>query len=308
MAALAWIGARAHWALAVGIALCFVAPDVSHALRPALPYLVPVVLGLAMARVDLGATARAALRPWAALGLVAGSLLRMPVSGGLYLGAARRAGLDPAMAAALVYLAAAPPIASAANLCFILGYDARRALQVTVAATLLAPALGPLTVALFLPGTPALSAGTMALKLAAMIGGGVVLALALRRAVGPERIAREARTFDGVAVLALVIFVLPLFDGVPAMIAADPRRALVTLAIATVANLGVNLAARRLALGAAPAEAAGAYGVLFGNRTIAIYLAALPFEPTLALFVALYRAPMLLTPLALRRQSVRTRN
>ena len=37
--------------------------------------------------------------------------------------------------------------------------------------------------------------------------------------------------------------------------------------------------------------------MFWGNRTVAIYLAALPHDPQFALFVALYQFPMYLTPL-----------
>ncbi len=253
-----------------------------------------------MARIELGAAMRAAATPRALLRLVSLSLLLMPASGALCLGLARVAGLDADLAAALIYLAAAPPIASAANLCFFLGFDARRALEVTVAATLLTPLLGPLTVGLLLPGAAGLSAPVLALKLGAMIAGGALFALAMRRLVRAERMARHARAFDGIGVIALVVFVIPLFDGVPALIAAEPGRAALVLVVAAAANLGVNLALRAGLGRVLPAAEAGAYGILFGNRTIALYLAALPADPRFAVFVALYQVPMLLTPLALR--------
>lgn len=306
--ALAWLGARAHWMLVGGITLAFVAPEVSRLMRPALPWLVPAVLGLAMARLDLPALARSALRPRAALGLVAVAALLMPVSAAVYVTLADLAGLDAETRMALVYLAAAPPIASAANLCFLLGYDGRRALEVTVAAMLLTPILGPLTVAAFLAGAAPIGASELALKLGLMIAGGVAVGLGLRRIVGAERIAREARAFDGLAILALITFVIPLFDGVPALIRAAPGQAALTLAVATLGNLGVNLALRGGLARVRPAAEAGAYGVLFGNRTIAIYLAALPFDPRFAVFVALYQVPMLLTPLLLRAILSHTRN
>lgn len=298
--ALTWIGARAPWMLALGIALAFVVPEVSRVLRPALPFLVPVVLGLAMARIDLGAVARDLARPRAALALVSLSVALMPLSAAAYVGLARVAGLDADLTTALVYLAAAPPIASAANLCFMLGFNARRALEVTVGATLLTPILGPLTVALFLPGAPALGPGPLALGLGAMIAGGVVIAIAIRSLVGPARIAREARLFDGLAVLALVLFVMPLFDGVPALLRAEPGRAALVLALAVAANLGVNLGIAVLLRHRLGWPQAGALGVVFSNRTIALYLAVLPFDPRFAVFVALYQVPMLLTPLVLR--------
>ncbi|MEM8741970.1 MAG: hypothetical protein AAGE13_10815, partial [Pseudomonadota bacterium] len=50
---LAWLGARAHWVMPGGILLALLAPDLSDVLRPALPALLCLVLGLSMARLDL---------------------------------------------------------------------------------------------------------------------------------------------------------------------------------------------------------------------------------------------------------------
>ena len=60
-APLAWLGRHAPAALAIGIALCFLIPAASALLRPALPLLVCLVLGLAMARIELGSTLRLSL-------------------------------------------------------------------------------------------------------------------------------------------------------------------------------------------------------------------------------------------------------
>ncbi len=300
IACLAWIGERGPWVLVVGLVLCFASPDVSTFLRPALPWLVPLVLGLAMARVDIIDVARTALRPRTAARLLALTLAMMPVSAAVFLGVAWALGLDADMRTGLVYLAAAPPIASAANLCFLLGYDGRRALAVTVAAMVLTPVLGPLTIFAFLRDAAPLSLLDLSSRLGAMIGGGVILGLALRRGLGAGRIARQSRVFDGVAMTALVIFVLPIFDGVPELVFAEPGRALLTLAVAVAANVGVNLGLRAAVARVRSAAEAGAYGVLFGNRTIAIYLAALPYDPHFTLFVAMYQVPILLMP-ALQR-------
>lgn len=303
--ALAWVGARAHVLLVLGMALCFVAPSLSDALRPFLPLNVVLVLGLAMARIELAATARAALRPRAALGLLGLALALGPASALAYLGLARVLGLDANLTAALVYLAAAPPIASAGSLCFMLGYDARRAIEVTIAATLLVPVLGPLTIEALLPGAHPLSPWELARSLALMVAGGTALAVAIRRVAGPARIAANPHVFDGLATLALIALVLPLFSGVPDLILSEPARSALVLAAALAMNLGVNLGARAALARRASAASAGAYGVLFGNRTIAMYVAALPDDPRLALFVALYQVPIMLTPIVLRRLDAR---
>jgi predicted Na+-dependent transporter len=298
--ALAWIGRRAPSVLALGIAVAFVLPDASRLLRPALPVLVATVLALAMARVDLGAELREALRPRRLALLALLSVVLMPVTGGLYLLVARAGGLDPDLTAALVYLAAAPPISSAANLCFILGLNARRALEVTVAATLLTPLLGPLTVELLQSGGPSLAAPRLALNLGLMIAGGVALAVAIRRLVGPERVDRNAHVLDGLGLLALVALVIPLFLDVPALIAAEPARAALVLAVALAVNLGLDFLLRAALGRVLPPGDAGAYALVFANRTVALYAAALPHDPRFALFVALYQVPILITPLVLR--------
>jgi predicted Na+-dependent transporter len=298
--ALAWLGARASQALVVGIALCFVIPEASALLRPALPYLVPIVLGLAMARVDLRETAHTARVPGTLLRHLGLAIALMPVSAAAYLGIARAVGLDPGLSDALVYLAAAPPIASATALCFIMGYNARLALEATIAATLLTPLLGPLTVVLFLNGTQDLAPLALAAKLAAMIFGACAVALAIRRLAGPARLARGAAVMDGIGVIALVVFVIPLFDGVPGLILGGPVAALEVLVVACLANLGVNFLIAGGLGRVVPQPDAGAFGIVFGNRTIAMYLAVLPFDPRFSLFVALYQVPMLLTPMLMR--------
>lgn len=300
VSALTAMGRRARWILAVGSVAALFLPDVSAALRPILPGLVAMVLALSMARIDLGATLRDALRPRRLALLLAISVLLIPVCAVVY-GAVGRL-ISAEVAASLVYLGAAPPIASAAGLCFMLGYNARLALEITVAATLLTPILGPLAAALALPdGGVALDPLTLARNLSAMIFGGVILGLALRHGIGPQRIARHGPIFDGVAAVGMLLFIMPLFDRVGSLILADPLRAALLLVLAAVFNLGANLVSQRLlATSLGPADR-GAAGVVMGNRTIAIYLAALPFEPTFALFVALYQFPMYFTPLLLSR-------
>lgn len=299
LAATAWIGSHARLVLAVGVALCFLAPGVSTAMRPALPVLVAVAFGLAMARIDLGEALRGCARPGEAARLALVVAVLIPGAAAAYLLLARALGLGPGLTAALVLLGAAPPIASSAGLCFLLGYDARRAVEVTVAATLLTPLIGPPVVAALSPIALGLDPLVLARKLGLIVAGGLAVAIGLQAGVGAGRINRAARSFDGISVLALVAVVLPLFDGAPELMRAEPLWALGVLVLGFAMNLGPNLLAR-LAFRAAGPRTAAAYGLLFGNRTIALYLAVLPFQPDIALFVALYQAPILLGPLLLK--------
>ncbi|NNU81101.1 hypothetical protein HMH01_11710 [Halovulum dunhuangense] len=297
---LARAGRNARWILSIGSVVALFTPGLAEFLRPALPALVSMVYALAMARIDLGATLRAAIRPRRLAQLAGIAVLLLPVTALVY-GLVGRA-FGPEVAATLVYVAAAPPIASCAGLCFLLGFNARLALEVTVATTLMTPVLGPLAVAIALPGAEAaLEPLALAQRLFLMILGGILGALLIRRLVGAGRIAASGQVFDGVAAFGMLLFVFPLFDRVGALILEDPGRAMFILVLGFVLNIGANLATRAALGSRLPAAEAGAAGILMGNRTIAMYLAALPFEPVLALFVALYQYPMYFTPLLLAR-------
>ena len=52
---------------------------------------------------------------------------------------------------------------------------------------------------------------------------------------------------------------------------------------------------------------AATYALVFANRTVALYAAALPHDPRFALFVALYQVPILFTPLILHVLPLRSR-
>ncbi|MEL6599252.1 MAG: hypothetical protein AAGK98_10740 [Pseudomonadota bacterium] len=298
-ALLEWIGARARWVLALGcIAALFLEP-LSAALRPVLPALVSLVLGLAMARVDLRQVMRNLGHRKAVRGWLLATMAMMPLTGWLGWSLATGLGLGPEHGFLFILYAAAPPIASSAGLCFLLGYNARLAVEVTVTATVLTPILGPMMLETVAPGASGLNPLDLAARLGLMILGGVALALALRRVLTPERIARRGRAFDGVAACVMVLFVIPLFDGVGRTILAEPGLALTVLVAVVALNLGSTIAMRALLARGLQAGDAGALGLMWGNRTVALYLAALPPDPLLSLFVALYQFPMYFTPAVL---------
>jgi hypothetical protein len=293
---LAWIGARARWVMPAGIVVALLLPWLADLLRPALPALVCLTLGLSMARLDLAAVARAALAPKRAGLLLVITLLLMPGFATACWLVARAAGLPPDWQAALVYAALAPPISSAAGLCLMLGLKARLALEFTLFATALTPVVGPLVIeALVGPAVP-LDMGPLALRLGLTVLGGVAIALTIRRVMGPARIAAAGRSFDGVLSLGLVAFFIALFDGFAGMVAAEPARAAGLLALAMLMNSGAVLAVAWLGRAAGLAESEG-LGLASGNRTVALYLAVLPPDPVYQLFTALYQIPMSLTPL-----------
>ncbi|GMG84647.1 hypothetical protein LNKW23_38630 [Paralimibaculum aggregatum] len=301
LAGLGAIGGRARWVLAVGVMLALLLPGLSAGLRPFLPGLVVLVFAVAVARLDMRDAARAALRPRRMLRLAALVLALLVVTPAVLWGLGRLAGLGPEGLEALVYTGAAPPITSAAGLCLLMGLDAALALELTVVASVAAPFLGPAVVAALLGDAVPIDAWALALRMGAMILAGGTLGLLIRHLAGPARIAREARAFDGIGALAMLFFVVPLFDGVWEIILREPERALAMFALAVAVNFGMQAVVARGARGAAGPGRAGATGLAWGNRTVALYVAALPPDAAFGLYVALYQIPMLFTPLLMGR-------
>lgn len=298
-AALAWVGARARWVLAVGVIVAAFLPALSEALRPALPALVSLVFCIAMVRMDLGSLARQALAPRRLARTLLLSLGLLVLTPTLFWAAAVGVGASPGVVASLVYTGAAPPITSAAGLCLLLGLNAALALELTVVASLATPLVGPLVTKALLGEAVPIDALELGLRVGAMIVAGAMAAILLRRVVGPARIAAKAKMFDGIGALAMLLFVIPLFDGVLGAILDHPLFALGIFALTILANFGVQVATVLLARARTAPETAGALGLVSGNRTVAIYLAALPPDPLFGLYVALYQIPMLFTPLVM---------
>jgi predicted Na+-dependent transporter len=298
--ALARIGARAQWVLAGGVVAALVVPGPGTLLAGTLPFWVTLLFGLAMTRIDLPAVARRAIAPRRLarnLGLLA---LLMGVTPAVFWAVGTALGLDPAHVEAVVYTASGPPLGSSAAFCLILGLDAAFALELTVLGSFLAPFTMPVVARLLLGEAVPIDAPVMTLRLALMIGVATAGALAARHLLGARRIEAHARAFDGVSAITMVLFLFPLFHGMPELIASMPAFAAATLALAIAVNIGVQAAAFPLCRLAAPRETAGATALIWGNRNAALALASLPPDPLFTLYVALYQFPMYFTPLVMR--------
>jgi predicted Na+-dependent transporter len=298
--ALAWLGARAQWVLAGGVVGALALPGPGALLAGTLPFWVTLLFGLALTRIHLPAIARRALAPRRLarnLGLCAALMGATPAV--LWM-AAKALGLDNAHVEAVVYTSAGPPLGSAAAFCLILGLDAAFAIEITVLGSFLAPFTMPVVARLLLGEAVPIDAGAMTARLALIIGIATAGAVVLRRVLGPDRIAAHSRSFDGLSSVILVLFLFPLFHGMPELIAAMPGFALATLALAVAVNLGAQLAAFPLCRLVTRRETAGATALIWGNRNAALALAALPPDPLFTLYVALYQFPMYFTPLVMR--------
>ena len=100
---------------------------------------------------------------------------------------ARGLGLGADVERVLVFTFAAPPIASAAAMCLIVGFSAALALRLTVLASLAMPLTGPAVASALIGAELDVSPALLGARMAAMIGAGAVAALVLRRALGADR-------------------------------------------------------------------------------------------------------------------------
>jgi len=300
IAALEWIGARARWILAFGALAALFLQDLAAVMRPLLPVLVALLYAFAMVRIDLLAVTKRALQPKRiaqTLGVTAALSIVTPV---VLWGAGTATGMRPDLVEAMVYATAAPPLGSAAALCFLLGLNAAFALELTILGCFLTPLIGPFITGLLLGEAVPIDALTLSMRLLLVIAGGAALAIIARRVIGVETIAKRGSVFDGLGAVAMLVTILPILDGVTALILANSMLALGVLVLVFAINIGLQLVMTPLARRVTDADTAGAAGLIWGNRNTALYLAALPEAPMLSLFVGLYQIPMYATPLLMR--------
>ena len=295
MRLLRFAGRHAAGIMLCGMVIVALLPGLSAMSRPWLPFLVSLVLGLAIGRLDIRAVLSELVQLRRLIVLMSLVIAFLPLTCVMLVGLGRLLGAGPDTLLALAVFGAAPPISSAASLALLLGYNARITLQVGLLATIALPVLGPLTLAL-VDIEADIALGTMALGMAIIITGGFMIGITLQGLIGKGRIATNADAFNGVAALAMVLFLFPLFDGVTAFIQANPYQALTLLALALVLNLGGHMAAAFVARRATDTDTASAMGLMYGNRNISFYLAVLPANPALALFIAAAQVPIYATP------------
>lgn len=302
LATLSFIGQRSSGILFLGLFAAAALPWVSAAMRPALPVLVALVLGLAIARLDLRAIWSGFADRTRRVAIFATVVLFMPLTCVVVVAIWRQFQLPADMVLLLVVFTAAPPLSSAASLSLMLGFDARVTLQVTLMAMLLSPFLGPLCFALvgLEIDIPILA---MTLRIAGMILGGFAIGLSLQALLGTDRIRGNPHAFDGGVTIAMILFLFPVFDGVIDHVRAAPWQSFAILVLAVVLNIGGNIGVALAGARFAPQQTASAAGLMFGNRNVSIYLAVLPFNPMLSVFVAAAQIPIYVTPILWSRLS-----
>jgi len=326
--ALAFCGRHGRWVLPMGLIAGIALPGAAEPMRAAIPWCIGALLFLAVLRIfpdSAAMTSALSARQWFDTGkLVVGTQVLLPVLV-FFVGSAL--GVPALWLLAATLVSAAPPISGSPNLVLLLRGDGQLAMRWLMLGTAVLPLTClPILLLLF----PAQSISIMlrpSMVLLVLIVGSVLLALLVLRFSSSRRISSGTETLDGLSAIVLALMVIGLMSAVhhpdtgPGDIAGMLVLAIVVntglqclgVVVSKVLNRHRNMREAlpaKLNTETTPDASAGgrnrphhertiAYGVVMGNRNIALYLTALPavqMEPLL-LFIACYQVPMYLTPL-----------
>jgi BASS family bile acid:Na+ symporter len=288
------MGRRATTLLPFSLAIGLLFQNVAAAARPLLWPLAVALLMLALARTDWRRVLHLLRRPGLAIVLALVNLAVVP----LVIWPVWQA-LDvwPSLIAALCLSAMAPGVISAAATASFLRLDSSLALLLTLFTNFLVPfTLPPL--ALWLLGLDLnISAVDLSLRLALIVVLASLGALAIRGFLGPD-LASHAPTLDGLAVIVLMIFAVPLMDGVVAQALAQPLKLAGFVAGAFGGMLLCNLVVAAATLPFLDRRDALTAGYCSGGRHNALLMAVLPasVDSDIFLFIAAVQFPIYLIP------------
>lgn len=275
-------------------------PSAAEPMRAAIPWCIGALLFLAVLRIFPDTTAIASAlsaRQWFDTGkLVIVTQVLLPV---LVFLTGTALGVPTVWVLAATLVCAAPPISGSPNLVLLLRGDGQLAMRWLMLGTAVLPLTCLPVLLLLFPGQSISIMFRPSLVLLALIVGSVLLALLVLRFLHARSISPSTESLDGLSAIVLALMVIGLMSAVH-----HPETRLVDILAMLLLATGVNAGLQ--CLGVVVAKALNqnrvrttTYGVVSGNRNIALYLTALPAVQTepLLLFIACYQVPMYLTPL-----------
>jgi BASS family bile acid:Na+ symporter len=288
------MGGRATTLLPFSLAIGLLFQNLSAAARPLLWPLAVALLMLALARTDWTRLRTLLRRPGLAIALALANLIVVPL---VVWPIWQALGLGPGLIAALCLSAMAPGIISAATTATFLRLDSSLALLLTLFTNFLVPfTLPPL--ALWLLGLDLkISALDLSLRLALIVVLALLGAIAIRRFLG-NRLAEHGSTLDGLSIVVLMIFAIPLMDGVVVRALAEPFKLVGFIGGAFAGMLLCNLVMTAGTWPFLDRRDALTAGYCSGGRHNALLMAVLPAsaDADIFLFIAAVQFPLYLMP------------
>lgn len=297
-----FLGAHARLCLPLGILIAFILPEMGGQLRHIVPFIIIIIYASAMIRLDLWTVLKGSVQPRRITQNIALSLLILVFIPYLFFILAQTFNLPAEFLSVMVWYAVAPPIASTVWMCLLLGFRPVLAMELVVMTSLIAPFSGPFLSNLFLTDVVSLNSFDLFLRLTLMIIGGVGFAIFGQRILGRKTITKNEKAFDGLSTVAMLLFLIPVFNGISAQITDTPVLAVQLLGLAALMNFGTQffmISAAFLFQEKQNKDSLSVLAVITGNRNVGLYYAALPYDPVMGLFTAMYQVPLYLTPLFL---------
>jgi BASS family bile acid:Na+ symporter len=293
------MGGRATMLLPFSLAIGIAFQDVAAATRPLVGPLAIILLMLALARTDWARVRALLRRPGAAIAFGIAQLVLVPL---IVWPIWQVLGLWPGLVAALCLSAMGPGVISAATTAGFLRLDASLALLMTLITNFLVPfTLPPLALGL-LGLDLKLSATDLSLRLAFIAGTAFAGAMLIRWWLGAERTRHASPALDGLSVIVLMVFAIPLMDGIVARAEADPWKLAGFIAGSFAGMLMCNVVQAAIAWPFVDRRAALTAGYCSGSRHNALLMAVLPItaDPDIFLFIAAVQVPIYVIPTLLQ--------
>lgn len=298
----AFLSRYAPQAMAGGVFLGLVLPDLAAILRPLLTVAVWGLLFLAMLRIEFRDLIERMRRPMLVISLVVWMLIVTPLLMALIL-----LGVDlrPGLEAAMILAAASSSLFSTPTLGIMFGLDGALLLIVLVIATLLVPITMPLAALTLLGFDMGADPLAMMGRMVTLVMSAAVAAAVVRKLAGGARVESAAYVFDGVSVILLIGFAVGIMDGVTARLIGDPGYIAFVAALSFAVYVGMMIVSYVVFVVAVPGagrRAALSAGFISGTRNLAIILAVLPasVDPDLPLFFAVGQFPIYIMPIILK--------
>ena len=297
---LAAAGRYGRLLLVAGLVAGLGLPGLAVAMRPWLPELIALLIGVAALRIG-PVQALGAVRQLPQLtGVVLAYQVILPVA---VVAVFWLVGLQgTAMATALILMTAAPSISGSPNLTLLVGGDPAPALRLVIIGTALLP-LTVIPVFLVAGGFGGVaSVLAAATRLLGVILLATTVAFLVRRILfgtpKPEAIA----AMDGASAIIMAVVVVALMSAVGPALRHDPSAFAGWLVAAFTANLGLQVAVALILGRTGLSTDRTALSIIAGNRNIALFLVALPESVTgpILLFIGCYQIPMYLTPILMK--------
>lgn len=304
--ALAFLGRYGTEGFVVALLLGISLPQFAEQARPLLAVSIFCFMTITFMRADLTVIARMMRRPAAPLSTMLWLVCVPPLMSMAMIDMLGRATMDPGLLLGIAIMGAAPPIMSAPAIAMIFGFEPSLIIVSVLTINALSPVIASLLVDFIAGQAVPLDAWVLALRLLLLVGGGFVVAMALRRWLGAPRITELKSELDGIGVIMYFIFAIAAMDGVQEAVLNRPGEVVFFVAVA----IGMSVAGFILSMiglrGIAPAQRF-ILGYATGQRNMGMLVAALGagVPKSTFLFFALAQVPIYVMPWLMKPWAVR---